>query len=171
MSHSDESTEKLDSSQHIKQQRREWLVERIGWGLIACIILAALLGGLGFGPLSSRDAASGDGSLRASFYAIERAQAGTKLELWREPDDGAAKEFDLAISRTFLDEVTLESLVPEPTKVAADGDHIVFTFSENDLTRGGKIVCRYKHNHCGVVKYEIAIVAHEPLRISQFVLP
>jgi len=171
MSTSDDSTERMDAASRVAQQRREWVIERIGWGLMACLIVVALLGGLGFGPLTSRRSISRDGALSVKYYAVERTSAATKLEVWCKTGDPTAKEMDVAISRSFVDEITIESFSPEPTEMALAGDKIIFTFVGTDLANGEKVVCHYRHNEFGLRKYEIAIAGGQPVRISQVVLP
>jgi hypothetical protein len=43
----------LQIDEDLAFQRREWKIQRVGWGAMALVIIAALLGVFGTGPLSN----------------------------------------------------------------------------------------------------------------------
>ena len=55
--------QELQIEQDMGFQRTEWVVQRAGWVGMALLILAALVGLLGRGPLSAAVARAGDGAL------------------------------------------------------------------------------------------------------------
>ncbi len=56
-------------------QRKSWLVERIGWGVMLTILVAALAGLFASGPLSSKNVESADSSAIVRYERFARAQA------------------------------------------------------------------------------------------------
>ena len=54
-------------------QQRVWRAQRVGWGVMFAIVLAALSGALGAGPLAEGEARSGDGALSVRWDRIARA--------------------------------------------------------------------------------------------------
>ena len=165
------SLENLDDAEPMAHQRWEWTLERVAWVIMALVIVAGLLGGLGAGPLASREAAAPDGSLVVEYYAIERAAAPNTLVLRLGPKAGESSQIDLAFSRPFAEGTQLDSLVPEPVQTTAREGEIVHTFAASDLTGGSTIVCRYQHQRFGSLDYRIAIQGREPARVRQIVLP
>lgn len=61
-----------DFGQNLEYQHREWAVQH-GWVVIAVLILAALAGLAGDGPLSHASIRSADGTLIAGYERIARA--------------------------------------------------------------------------------------------------
>ncbi len=167
----EESIEDLDAPERISHQRWEWSIERLGWIVMAGVIVAGLAGGLGRGPLTWRDVANDDGSSRARYYAVERAAAPTRLDLWWDASQIRGPKIDVAISRGFTDGTTIESIVPEPLEVATREGQIIYTFAAADSSNGETITFHYQHKAFGPFDYEVAIGDREPIRVRQFVLP
>jgi hypothetical protein len=169
------SVAELEDPGHLAHQRREWTVERIGWGLLALLVFAALLGFLGQGPLTSHTTTSPDGSLRVEYYSVERYQAPAELsfqlQFQGDSDEPRPETVELLIDRSFTDETTPDEIVPEPISVLARGKHLVHTFRVAGLPGGERIVYRYQHEEYGRFEHEFAVEGHEPLRITQWVLP
>ena len=57
----------LEISQDLTFQRRSWIVQRVGWVMLALLILAALGGLFGPGPLSRARAGPHDGPLWVEY--------------------------------------------------------------------------------------------------------
>ena len=93
----------LEIAQDMTFQRRSWAVQRVGWGVVAVTIGAALLGLLGSGPLS-RSTAVAPGAFAVEYerfvrelVAAERApihafEAGGKRDAEGGADEGAFVE-------------------------------------------------------------------------------
>src|SRR5829696_5679130 len=93
----------LDNPKYLRHTRWEWLIERLGWGLIVCVLLAGLLGGLGPGWLSRRTVANSENTIRIQYEAVERYEAPSVLKVWITPKTGQADDITLAVSRSFAD--------------------------------------------------------------------
>jgi hypothetical protein len=171
MSKNGQSIEHLEQPGNVNHQRWEWMIERVGWAGMGGIIVAALLGGLGPGPLGWRDVASSDGSLSANYYAVERAAAPSKLVLKLGSSPSREMKHEVTISRAFSDAAKLESIVPEPLSVAIRDDQIVYTFAAADATPGASVTFHYQHQKFGPLSYQVARGDQGPVRIRQFVLP
>ena len=170
------SVAELDDPGHLAHQRHEWIVERIGWALMALAVVAALLGYLGQGPLTSRSTASPDGSLAVEYYAVERYQAPAELRFQvRAPQSDSntpgPETVELLIGRSFTDETTPDEIAPKPLSIEARGKHLVHTFRVADLAGHERIVYRYQHEEYGRFEHEFGLEGHRPLRIVQWVLP
>ena len=88
---------------------------RVGWALFGTIILAALAGLLGPGPLSSRTAC-----VARSFcidyerFVRNHAPAELRIRILKRGDRDSVR---LALGREFLDATQQESITPEPDHV------------------------------------------------------
>lgn len=114
-------------------QRRQQLVQRIGLGLMAAVVLAALLGLLGAGgPLSEADVRGDALSIRYTRFA--RRLSPTTLELRVQPSAVRDGEASIWISSDYLDALKVERVAPLPRTVVAGGERTTFVF---DASPGG----------------------------------
>src|SRR5687768_9509454 len=68
----------IDAGQDLEYQRREWQVQRIGWVVMLLILLTAMTGLLGRGPLSHGTVSNDELELKyeriAHHFAADRLQ-------------------------------------------------------------------------------------------------
>jgi hypothetical protein len=165
------TVQELDAPKCLRHQHREWITERVGWCVIVTILTVAAVGGLGPGALGPREYVNADGSVRVRAHAVERYQAPSLIEVWIRPSP-ESKNAELSLSRGFADETTVEQIVPEPDRMAARNGRMRLSFARSDLlTRGGKIVYRFKHDSYGPLVFDISLAEGEPVTVRQFVLP
>jgi hypothetical protein len=162
--------EDLESPEHINWHQREWLAERIGWGAIAAVLAAALLGLLGSGPLSSRRDASTDGALAVEYEGIHRRAAPARLKIHFTPANGK-QEQQLAISKSFSDAATIEQIVPEPVVIHERPGELLFTLKSDDASESAEVTIHYRYQQFGSFAHEVRIAGKESLVIRQWVLP
>jgi hypothetical protein len=161
----------LERPQNRRHQEREWTAERACWCGMGLIVVTALIGLLGPGPLSSRERVSNDESLRVRFMGVERKEAPSLLEIWIQDRGSKSGDTVLVVSRTLADATTAQMIVPTPSGTAVESDKVLLTFRAGEGKEKGKIVYRYKHDRAGWISYEIGLAGHEPVRVSQLVLP
>jgi hypothetical protein len=170
MSGSQTTASEIDKPESLAQQRREWLMERVGWAVIGLTLTAAMLGGLGPGILGKQIMTSADGTLRIRYFAIERYEAPCELEIeLLRPDEQAGAK--LIISRLLAERTTLEQIAPPPTSIVAQGDKLLLVFPAETVTGTGKLIYRYKHDHYGLLRYEVGLRGKELVSVQQLVLP
>ncbi len=162
--------EDLESPEHLRCQRLEWLAERIGWGAIFAVVGAALLGLLGGGPLSSRRDASADGALAVEYDAIHRNQAPARLEIHFIPAEDKQPQ-QLAVSKSFTQAAVIKQIVPEPVATQQRQGELLFTLRTDDASERAAVTIHYQYERFGRFAHEVRIVGHEPLAIRQWVLP
>jgi protein-L-isoaspartate(D-aspartate) O-methyltransferase len=105
-------------------ERRFWRVQRVAWIVLGLVIVAALLGLLGKGPLSRREERSGDLSVRYDRFVHRDSPAGLVVELPADADGVAA----LWIGRSYLENVRIQRTTPEAESTWAGIDRSVFAF-------------------------------------------
>ena len=62
----------LEVHEDMRLVRRSWVVQRIGWGVMAALLLAALLGLFGTGPLSRATATAPGGAVTLDYDRFGR---------------------------------------------------------------------------------------------------
>ena len=163
----------LEITQDLKHSRLEWRIERIGWVVIGMLVLAALLGLLGPGPLSSTTI--GDSStLRGEYDRFVRQKASQTLRLHCKPD-GPDSLTQLRLSRDFVDNVDMKQIVPEPVHIAGEAHHCSYFFLRGSTPRTSgdslTVTFHYDPQVFGNLKVEAGVPGLAVLRFNQFVYP
>jgi hypothetical protein len=164
------STQELDEPENQPVYHREWIAERIGWLVIAALLIAAALGLLGPGLLSHRLATSSDGRLSVEYYSTVRSEAPATLKIRVQPA-GNGDRIRLAISERFLEAITPEAIVPEPEATEVGDDRVVHVFRVADLTEDGLITYRFRFDDFGPVSYQLSVPSGSEIELFQFVCP
>ena len=143
-------------------QRRIWTAQRIGWFVVAIVMMAALLGLFGGGPIS-RASAQGDG-VDISYERFARLQQATRVHISLGPEARS----QLALSRRYLDAVHVEQITPEPREIAAAGGWLVYHF-----TGAGPISITFTvtPEHSGGLSGAVQITGGRAVVFEQFVYP
>jgi hypothetical protein len=92
------------------------------------IILAALLGVFGTGPLSSAMAGSEPAGLAVNYERFVRHQGEMELTIEIAPGQAEDGQVELWIDNAYLDEMVIENVQPEPEEVRSSGDRRIFVF-------------------------------------------
>jgi len=114
----------LQVQEDLAFNRREWIIQRAGWFLLALLIVAAACGLLGKGFLSN--ASSIEGPLKLDYERFERVQRPTKIRLTLSVHSGERAR--ILIGQDYLDAVRIERVVPEPESVQADARGLIYQF-------------------------------------------
>jgi hypothetical protein len=130
------SKDGLEITQDLSLQRIEWRVQKVLWVLLAILLLAALLGLLGPGPLSY---SSVDGSgFEVRYLRFARWQAPHTLVVATSLP--GSETLRISIDRSYLDKMEVQQITPQPATVQLRGDSYLYTFdgdrrsSQTDIT-------------------------------------
>jgi hypothetical protein len=118
----------LEVNQDLAYQRREWLFERIGWIIMAQLILAGLLGLFGSGWLSSTEATSPSGVAHLHYDRFAHHDEPTQLILTIARAADADKRCRVWISREYLQQVRVEAITPLPQRQESGTERQWFEF-------------------------------------------
>ncbi len=115
----------LEMREDLLFAHRQWRIQRIGWVVMALVLLAALLGVFGRGPLSH--AREVDGSLDVEYERFARANAPTQLRLRVDAaSDGVLR---VAIDRRYLDAVPIDHVRPRPLREESSDSEVIYDFA------------------------------------------
>lgn len=166
-----DQTISLDSDESRRITDREWIAERVGWFVIAAILVAAILGLLGPGPLSHQQAVSDDGKLIVEYDSVQRYGAPAELRIRFKREFADQKGIRLSISREFTDFTKVESITPEPESSEMGEKAIIYSFRAQTIPADTTIVWRYQHDTFGRLHYKIGLEKGSTVEVSNFVLP
>ena len=158
-------TSGLQIAQDMAFQRLEWRIERVGWFFMAAVVFAALFGLFGEGPLSS--AVRSSGSLRIEYDRFLHNQAPSEYRIHFSTSQA---EFQLGINHSFLENVKLERITPEPARVDISDIGVTLHFT-NQNGRHGTIIIPFEPKAIGFLHTEIVAPAEPSLHLTHFVYP
>jgi hypothetical protein len=165
----------LEVDQDLEFQRREWLAERIGWAVMALLVLAALLGLFGTGPLTRATAGDRAGPLWIEYERFNRLLAPSTLRVHLGAGAALGGEARVWLDRRYLESIQLQRVMPQPDGVEAAPDRMVFVFRVAEPDQPTAITFSFKPEHVGSLPGRAGLAgaapSDQPLRFRQFVYP
>lgn len=161
----------LQVAQDMRYQRRSWFVQRVGWAVMLLVLLAAVAGVFGEGPVGAGAVAAEDGSFSVLFAEYPRKRAPETLRF--RVNAGAVEEDELrvAFSRGYLSGVELQSVYPEPDSVETGATEIVFVFTLSEEGLPAEVLFNVLYDDIGRKQGNLRLEGHPAVRIRQFVYP
>lgn len=118
----------LQLEEDMRHQRHEWRAEQIGWALMLLVLIGAVAGLLGPGPLSQTVAGTEGSTLWVDYQRIARYQAPAELRIhFRNPDPGG-EDGRLSLNRDFYEAVEIQTISPLPKSTLLTHDRVQFVF-------------------------------------------
>ncbi|HWP42190.1 MAG TPA: hypothetical protein VNO14_03065 [Blastocatellia bacterium] len=161
----------LEIAQDMTHQRREWAIERVGWAIMALILLAALAGLLGPGPLSKVRVDHPGSALSAVYNRFERHQSPTKLRLEFLPQASPGGKALIRINRTFIEAIEISHIDPEPASVEAHSGDFVYAFNVSEPQQKMAVTFHYEADKYGRLPIRVALDRGPQIEFSQFIYP
>jgi hypothetical protein len=119
----------LDLAQDLRFERREWIVQRVAWAGMALILVAALAGVFGDGPLSRVVARSPSGRAVLHYQRFIRNHAPADLRI---TISGAMVErsgrASVLLSREYFGSMRLKAVTPQPAETQITPRGFVYAF-------------------------------------------
>jgi hypothetical protein len=163
------STERsLELEEQYEAQKRAWFVQRIGWCVLAMVLLAAVLGGFGPGALGKVSVLDRTG-LRLDYDRFVRYEAPASLRL--ELPASAHDEQAFFLDASWLHGVHLQTIQPEPIRTQSEGKRVRYTMRVQRRGAPTQVSLHYEADAPGSLAGSVALEDGTPLRISQFVYP
>jgi hypothetical protein len=136
----------IQINQDIPHESREWMIERIGWIVMALTLLAGLLGLLGPGPLSTATAGEKGSTLWVEYNRFERYQAPATLRFYLGTGAVHDGKVRLWLKREYVDGIELRHIDPEPERVEVSHDRVTYTFNLSDSSGPAKVTYHFEAN-------------------------
>jgi hypothetical protein len=149
--------------------RREWIFERVMWGLMLVFVLAAALGLFGEGPLSHGRAQTADGRMEIQYQRFLRYKAPASLVITLRRLSPEEHTVHLLVSQSLLRNFRVDQTSPEPGEVSYEGGAVRYTFP---LARGEtQLTVRFdvEPDSLGAQETEVARGGGAGITLRQFV--
>lgn len=148
-----------------------WVGQIVGQILMALLLIAALIGLFGSGPLSSATASS-DGTLMQVLYdRFARYEGQSTLRIELAPGATSSDSVEIQISRSLLEDFQIESIAPEPDSVTAGSGQLTYTFEVDEPGQSAELVFHLRPQQIGLSTVEVGLGDDEPVSFTQFVYP
>ncbi len=125
----------FELEQDLRFQRVAWRVERVSWLIMALIVVAALAGVFGGGPLGHARAGAAGDPLRIEYDRFARVQSNYTVRADAVVSTGASR-LELRFGSDFLDMFHVEQITPAPISWQLTGDGAIAGFD----VKGGESV-------------------------------
>ncbi|HET7898350.1 MAG TPA: hypothetical protein VFL47_11780, partial [Flavisolibacter sp.] len=99
----------IELEEQLKTHVRSWKLQRAGWVLMLLIVLAALLGLCGNGPLSYRTKVANNDTLQFEYFLRYGGHSQLKLNLQHQ--NGVSR---VAFPMPYWKDFQVEEITPEP---------------------------------------------------------
>jgi hypothetical protein len=119
----------LEISQNLNFQRRSWAIQRLGWVMLALLILAACLGLFGSGPLSQAMTGRQEDPLSVQYHRFWRLKSPMSLRLHFGPQATRSGQARVWLSRSYLEAMSVQHVTPQPQQVEAGPDRLTYVFT------------------------------------------
>lgn len=164
-------TGSLDVQHDDSFQKSEWRIQRIGWAAWSAIVIAALAGLLGTGPLSHADSSAADGSLSVKFDRFAHYHRPSMLEVFINSRGASNQPLRLKVSQAFLDRIQILRIEPEPEEQLLSGDGVVYSFSQEGRPEFSKVLFHFEFERFGKSRGSVELIGSPSASFQQFVYP
>lgn len=161
----------LEIDQDLEFQRRSWAVQRVGRVVVGLLVLAALLGLFGAGPLSGASAGREGDDLRLEYSRFGRLMSPMTLRVHLAESAARGDKVRLWLSRDYLAGVKVDQVMPEPDSVEAGKDRLTYTFSLTDPSASTEVAFHLEPQTFGPLPGEIGLENGSALGFRQFIYP
>jgi hypothetical protein len=161
----------LEINQDLDVQRKTWVVQRLGWVSMALIILTALVGMFGSGPLARTEVQDDRQTFRLSYDRFGRYEAEAVLQIALTPEATTNGRVTVEVDQTYWTGHVVEHITPEPlfSRVGIDG--FLYTFETHPPATPAVIVFRLRPKYLGSLEGRIRVNGDGLLHFHQFMFP
>ena len=160
----------LEIGEDLDFQRKEWRFERAGWIAMALLLVLALLGLFGSGPLSAGRAQAGP--LAVEYPRFTRYQSQSELRITVDGAQTGGESARVLVSRAYLESFQIEAIIPEPESTQLTQDNVIYEFQTAEAGQPLTITFHLQSEGLGSIEGQVGLEGDaEPARYRTFVYP
>ena len=160
----------LEINQDLRVQRQMWKIQRIGWALMASLVVLGLVGLFGHGPASRTSAGDRQGPLWVEYERFGRHQSSSELRVHIRATD-TSKPISIWIGPDYAAHVDIQQIIPAPLRNMLADHGLAFEIAAADPHEPGVITLLLQFRDIGWVTGEIRSPGSDPVPIRQFIYP
>jgi hypothetical protein len=160
----------LDLDDEEKFLERSWLIQRIGWVVMIIIVVAAIIGLFGGGPVSSASAGTLDSGLEIRYERFARMHAVTEARVRAAHAAPGDSMIAVWVSERWIGRFDVQSINPEPARTSVRGRGRTYEFVAAD-TSSVEIILELRPTKMGPTTGMISLIGGPSVPIRQFIYP
>ena len=161
----------LQIEEDLNYQRKEWRFQRIGWAVMVFIVLAALAGLMGRGPLSKTSLEDRGSLERLEYHRFVHYRDPEQLKLQLSAQAMQGEQFRLWLSHDYFSGIEIKSIVPEPEHMESAASRHAMVFSIAEPGRPTSVCIQFEAENIGPLSGELSVNDEPPVELWQFVYP
>lgn len=155
----------------LRVQQITWRVQRISWFGMVLVLVAALLGLFGSGPLSRSFAVDPGSPLRLEYERFGRQQRATMLRLHLGSDLTQGSRALVWLDRSYVESVEVREISPPPLDSMAGIGRIHYTFAITEPGRPTAITFEVRPQTIGSLSGQAGLDNESLIRFQQWIYP
>lgn len=164
-------TDGLEITQDLAVQHKTWAIQRMGWATMALIIMAALGGLFGSGPLARMAVVDDQQLVRLEYDRFGRYEGELLWKLDLTPKATQTHRVTIQISRNYWTSHAIEQITPAPMTSSTSFDGFLYTFELDSLNAPAAIIVRLRPEYLGSLDGHIRVNDQGSLTFQQFIFP
>ena len=152
----------------LSHERAVWKIEHWGWSVFAAILLAALIGVFGEGPLARARAENTQLAVEYDRFVRYQAPSHFKIHLRNTSPNSMPA---LSIARDFLERVEVTHISPEPQRVRLTKDALIYIFDVARTNEDTTIAVQFRPSGYGRGRVQLGLIDGQQLEFTQFSYP
>ena len=161
----------VEINQDLDFQRRCWTVQRIGWIVMALLVLSALLGLFGRGLFSHAVVRDPSIPLSVEYERFGRYQSPLTLSLHLNPGVSRDGKVGLWFSQDFLRDVQIQSIVPQPDRAELSQSGTIYLFGLAQPNQGGDVIVHFEAQAIGALSGKVGLTESRSIAFTQWIYP
>jgi hypothetical protein len=161
----------IQLDQELRHQEREWKIQRIGWFLMLAIVIAAVFGVFGAGPLSSTSAGGEPAGLTVNYERFIRHQDETELTIELAAGQADSGQVELWIATGYLEDLAIQGIRPEPEEVRTSGKRQIYVFNVDSAETSLDVNIDFIPKAIGRLESQIGVNDSTGITFTQLSLP
>lgn len=161
----------LDIEQDIDYQRKEWRFQRMGWAVMLLLVVGALAGLLGRGPLSKTSLADQGSLERLEYHRFVHYRDPEQLKLQLSAEATQGEQFRIWLSHAYFSGIEIQSVTPEPEHMEAGEGRHAMVFSVAEPGQPTSVSIQFEAEQMGPLSGALSINDEPPVELWQFVYP
>ena len=158
----------LEIDDDIRQQKSEWVLQRVAWLLFTALLACIMLGLFGRGgPISRVESESDDGLLQVEYERFIRNHSPDKLQLTIQARSDTVR---VRLDGEYVRRIQIDQVIPQPERVIGEEGAITYVFNTR-ASASMRAAIHFSPDHIGKLDGWIAVDGQPRQAFSQFVYP
>lgn len=154
--------------EHMRWQRIEWRIERIGYVCLFTIVILGACGLFSKGVLSDRKVVSADGSLQVDYERFGRLDSDMAMTIRLKPQQG---RFTLAINGEEMDNFQIQSLQPQPQQAVSSKNTLELSWASPGYRDGATVWIGLQAQKPGRYPVTVTLDNKVSVQFTQWIYP